>query len=70
MHNLPDQGNPAYQGKKMATPGELHHLHNLHEEIPGEIRTSISRQHRPGNFQIRKVIRISKVIRLETGEEP
>ena len=29
----------------MATPGELHHLHNHYEEIPGGTKTSISRQY-------------------------
>jgi hypothetical protein len=35
----------------MATPGELHHLHNRSEEILDETKAGISRQHRPGNFQ-------------------
>ena len=45
MRNLPYQGNPAYQGKKMATPGELHQLHNHPEKIPGGTRTGIGRQY-------------------------
>jgi hypothetical protein len=45
------RGTRPIRRKKMATPGELNHLHNRYEKILDETKTSISRQHRPGNFQ-------------------
>jgi hypothetical protein len=45
MHNLPDQGNPAHQGKRWRPPGQDINLHNPYEEIPDGTKTGISRQY-------------------------
>lgn len=39
------RGTRLIRKKKMAIPGELHHLHNHYEEIPGGTKRSICRQY-------------------------